>query len=279
MSVLSEADKAFYEDNGYVIVHDAVPEENLRATIAAIFDFLGMDPSNPDDWYRPPHRTGGMVEMYQHPSMWNNRQHPRVHQAFAESMGTERLWVTIDRVSMKPPADQKYPAYDNKGFTHLDANVDAIRAGEDPPRGVQGVLCLTDTTADMGGFRCVPGFHKTAVEWIRSHAPGQKLDFESLPAIPIPGKAGDLLIWHRLLAHGNGHNTSNRPRLAQYISMFPARENDEPGRRRRIEMWQTRTPPEATWVVGDERRWEQTHGTTATLTPLGRKLLGIDLWE
>ena len=39
--------------------------------------------------------------------------------------------------------------------------------------------------------------------------------------VSIPGKAGDLLIWHSGLLHGNGHNTSDRPRYAQYIGMQP----------------------------------------------------------
>ena len=41
--VLSAADRDFWEDNGYVIVHDAVPKENLEAVIDAIWNFLQMD--------------------------------------------------------------------------------------------------------------------------------------------------------------------------------------------------------------------------------------------
>ena len=45
-----------------------------------------------------------------------------------------------------------------------------------------------------------------------------------LPAdqvVPIPGKAGDLLIWNSHLPHGSGRNDSDRLRLAQYMSMKP----------------------------------------------------------
>ena len=96
---------------------------------------------------------------------------------------------------------------------------------------------------------------------------------------PIPGRAGDLLIWDRLLLHGNGHNVADRPRLAQYIAMSPAREHDEAYRQKRIRMWTDRLHPDGRAFPGDPRRWEQTHGRTAELTPLGRKLLGLDLWE
>ena len=58
--------------------------------IDAIWEFLGMDPDDPDDWYREPHRRGGMVELYHHQALWDNRQYPRVHQAFADIWGPKR---------------------------------------------------------------------------------------------------------------------------------------------------------------------------------------------
>jgi hypothetical protein len=49
-------------------------------------------------------------------------------------------------------------------------------------------------------------------------------------------------------------------------------------REARIHQWQERLPPAASWAPGDPRQWEQKHGNTAELTPLGRKLLGLDSW-
>ena len=40
MKVLSEADLQFFDDNGYVVVKNAVPQENLDAAVAAVFYFL-----------------------------------------------------------------------------------------------------------------------------------------------------------------------------------------------------------------------------------------------
>jgi hypothetical protein len=278
MSVLSAEDVAFFEENGYVVAPNAVPQENLDAVIAAIWEFLEMDPDDPEDWYRPPHKPGGMVEIYHHQALWDNRQPPRIHAIFAQLFGTEKLWVSEDRASMKPPAHPAHPEYDHKGFIHWDTDTSKLPI----PFGVQGVLYLTDTTEDMGGFQCVPGFHKNLEEWIKTQPPDRnprKPDLDRLPpgrkVTPIPGKAGDLLIWNRLLAHGNGHNTSGRPRLAQYITMSPARPDNEEARRRRIERWEQRLP----YKEGDPRDWERQHYPgPATLTPLGRKLLGLDLW-
>jgi ectoine hydroxylase-related dioxygenase (phytanoyl-CoA dioxygenase family) len=38
----------------------------------------------------------------------------------------------------------------------------------------------------------------------------------------VEGKAGDLVIWNSFLPHGTGPNTSDQPRLAQFITMVPA---------------------------------------------------------
>jgi ectoine hydroxylase-related dioxygenase (phytanoyl-CoA dioxygenase family) len=148
---------------------------------------------------------------------------------------------------------------------------------------VQGVLCLNDAPPELGGFTCVPGFHKIIDEWIASHPEDRESgrpDVSKFPRgyelQPIPAKAGDLIIWDMRLPHGNGYNTSNRPRLAQYISMYRAGK-DEKAREDRIQRWRERLP--ASWAPGDERGWEQKHGQTAELSPLGRKLLGLDSWD
>lgn len=282
MTILSPADHRFFDENGYVVVPNIVPQENLTAMVDTVFTFLGMDPNNPEDWYREPHRTGGMVEIYQHQALWDNRQHPRMHQVFSEIYGTEKLWVSEDRAGFKPPQHPAHPEYDHKGFIHWD--IDTTKLPQ--PFRVQGVLSLTDTTAEMGGFRCAPGFHKDLEAWIAAqpadrnpHTP----DLSTLPpgitVVPIETKAGDLVIWNTRLLHGNGHNVSNQPRLAQYITMFPADEDNEQARAERIERWEKRLPPPYKRAFpGDPRRVEELQGQTAVLTPLGRKLLGLDRW-
>ena len=89
MSVLTAEDRKFWEENGYVVVHNAVPSENLKAAERAVWDFLEMQPNDPGSWYPDPPRASIMTEMYQHQALWDNRQYPRVHQAFAEIWETE----------------------------------------------------------------------------------------------------------------------------------------------------------------------------------------------
>jgi ectoine hydroxylase-related dioxygenase (phytanoyl-CoA dioxygenase family) len=190
----------------------------------------------------------------------------------------------MDRANMKPPQHPAHPDYDHKGFTHWDMDTSKL---DTTPFGVQGVLALTDTDPDMGGFQCVPGFHKKPLleEWVAAQPEGRSPRVPALDRLPqgmkvtpIPMKAGDLLIWDRRLAHGNGHNVSDKPRLAQYITMSPAREDNEEARQTRITMWRDRLPPKGDAFPGDPRGVEQ-QNPPAELTPLGRKLLGLDRWE
>ena len=276
--VLTQADWSFWEKNGYVVIRDAVPQEHLAAVIDAMWSFLGMDPENPSDWYREPHRVGGMVELYQHQALWDTRQWPKIHGAFADIWGTEKLWVSMDRVNMKPPRNEAHPEYDHAGFIHWD--LDSTQASI--PFGVQGVLYLSDTNEDQGGFQCVPGFHRRFPAWVEtqpSDRDARRPDLTDLEVKAIPANAGDFLIWHRLLAHGNGRNCSDKPRLAQYISMRPADEENETYRDERIRMWRDRLSPEGKAFPGDPRQLEQKYGKTAELTPLGEKLLGVASWN
>ncbi len=272
MPVFSKEDLEFWEENGYVIVREAVPPENCRAAEQAVWDFLEMDGDDPDSWYpEDPPRRGIMVEIYQHQALWNNRQYPRVHQAFTEIWGNEKLWVSFDRASMNPPErdDWKFPG----PYLHWDMSLDM------PVRlKVQGVLYLVDTPGNQGAFTCIPGFHRKLEEWLKdlpSDADPRRVIREyQNEGVPVAGKAGDLVIWHSALPHGSSPNSAERPRMAQYITMNPAPHDGKRTNEHRITWWQERL----TGLGKNQKEKEHHHGKTAELTPLGKKLLGLDPW-
>ena len=61
--------------------------------------------------------------------------------------------------------------------------------------------------------------------------------------------------------------------------MWPERYDNQAERDDRVMRWRERRSPEAGWAPGDPRGWEQKHGKTATLTELGKKLLGLESWN
>ena len=280
--VLTDEDLAFWRENGYVILPKAVPQANLDAVIDVIWDFMDMDRDDPDSWYRsqdgddstPKLSSAGMAELYQHQALWDNRQHPRVHGAFADIWDTEKLWVSLDRVNLNPPAR---PDWDFQGFVHWDIDT-SLRP---LPNRVQGVLSLVDVPADAGGLQVVAGFHRRFEEWMKTQPEDRnprQPDMTGLELRSLSMQAGDLVIWNSLLPHGTGRNNSTRPRLAQYITIFPAQEDDEAMRQERISLWRERKSPDRRAFPGDPRGWEIERNATAQLTPLGEKLLGLRSW-
>jgi ectoine hydroxylase-related dioxygenase (phytanoyl-CoA dioxygenase family) len=90
---------------------------------------------------------------------------------------------------------------------------------------------------------------------------------------------GDLMIFNSLLAHGVRPNHSdNRVRMAQYISMHPAEPDNPAELQERIRLWRELDHPKRDAFPGDPREWEKHNASTAKLTPLGEKLLGISAW-
>jgi Phytanoyl-CoA dioxygenase (PhyH) len=282
LRVLSDEDWQFWIHNGYVVVKNAVPKEQAQRTAAFLWEFEEKDPDNPETWYAPPRAemkmkeltNTGMVEVYNHQFLWNNRQYPKVYDAFVDIWGTEKLWVTIDRANLNFPMR---PGFEYKGFIHWDYDP------ETKPVNVQGVLALADQTDEnMGGFQCVPELYRTYDTWKLSQPADRdhfKPDVSGFDIVKVPLLAGDLLIFNSLLPHGIRPNRSgNKVRIAQYISMMPAQEDNEALRQWRIQSWKDRIAPEGYAFPGDPRQWERTKYQTATLTELGEKLLGLREW-
>jgi len=282
LRVLSETDWQSWQENGYVIVPNAVPPENLAAVRRLLWEFQEMNSADPATWYRNPERPmemvelrgSGMVEVYNHQALWNNRQHPRVYDAFVDIWGTEKLWVSIDRANLNPPnrTPGEFP-----GFIHWDIDTSL----KPLPANVQGVLALNDATVEMGGFQCVPALYRSFAEWVKTQPADRdpyQPDITGFDIVKIPARAGDLLIWNSLLPHGIRPNQSDQPRLAQYISMMPAQKDNAQLRAWRVASWRDRVAPQGYAFPGDPRKWEQTKYERATLTELGEKLLGLRDW-
>jgi hypothetical protein len=125
LRVLSEEDWQFWMHNGYIVIKGAVSKENCAKTAALLWEFEEKDPQDPETWYAPPRAemrmkeltNSGMVEIYNHQYLWENRQSERLYSAFVDIWGSEKLWVTIDRANLNFPSRPDHPF---KGFIHWD---------------------------------------------------------------------------------------------------------------------------------------------------------------
>jgi hypothetical protein len=215
--VLSPADLAFWDEHGYVVVHDAIAPDACRAAEDAIWTFLGAERDDPATWYGGPQGHSIWVPLLHHPAIDANRRAPRIRGAFAQLWGRDDLFPTIDQVGFNPPVRPGWP------FPGPDLHWDASLA-QPMPFDVQGILYLADTAANQGAFTCVPGFHRRIEPWLRELPPDtdpRAQDLHALGAVPIAGAAGDLIIWHAALPHGSSPNRAARPRIVQYITHSP----------------------------------------------------------
>jgi hypothetical protein len=167
--VLDAEQLAFWDEHGYVVVPQAIAPEEAAQLRALVWETIGGSPQDPTSWYV--NRADGiMVPRFRHQAIDVARHSPRIHKAFAQLWGSEDLWVTIDRLGFNPPETASYR------FEGSDIHWD-VSLAQPVPFGTQGVLYLTDTTAEQGAFRCVPGFHRRIDAWL--DALGQYLNYYS----------------------------------------------------------------------------------------------------
>ena len=285
LRVLSIDDWNFWLHNGFVVIKNAISREQAKKTADFLWEFEEKDPNNQESWYTAPRaemqmkelQGTGMVEVYNHQLLWENRQTERVYNAFVDIWGTEKLWSTIDRANLNFPIQ---PGFEYKGFIHWDYDP------ETKPQNVQGVLALADQTdMEMGGFQCIPWLYRNYDSWKQSQPEDRNRfqpDTKGLEEhfVKVPLEAGDLLIFNSLEPHGiRPNNSKDKVRIAQYISMMPAEEENSALKEWRINSWKNRIAPEGHAFPGDPRKWEQTKYSTAKLSALGEKLLGFKLWD
>jgi ectoine hydroxylase-related dioxygenase (phytanoyl-CoA dioxygenase family) len=134
----------------------------------------------------------------------------------------------------------------------------------------------------MGGFQCIPELYRTYDTWKLTQPEDRdrfKPDTSAFTPTKVKLEAGDLLIFNSLEPHGiRVNNSTDKVRIAQYLSMMPAEENNEALTEWRVNSWKHRIAPEGYAFPGDPRNWEQTKYETAELNDLGKKLLGLEKW-
>jgi len=215
LRVLSEEDWRFWMHNGYIVIKNAIPKDQAKATADFIWEFDEKDPNDPSTWYAKPRAEmqmkelagTGMVEAYNHQTLWNNRQMQKVYDAFVDVWGTEKLWVTIDRVNLNFP---QRPGEEKEGFIHWDYDP------ETRPQNVQGVIALADQMDEsMGGFQCIPWLYRNYDTWKLTqpedrHRFQPNLDSLQDKLVKVLMEAGDLLIFNSTEPHGIRPNRSGK---------------------------------------------------------------------
>eukprot|EP00999_Lentomonas_sp_LEN2_P002622 NODE_500_length_1428_cov_105.705611_g466_i0.p1 GENE.NODE_500_length_1428_cov_105.705611_g466_i0~~NODE_500_length_1428_cov_105.705611_g466_i0.p1 ORF type:complete len:271 (+),score=41.81 NODE_500_length_1428_cov_105.705611_g466_i0:477-1289(+) len=142
-------------------------------------------------------------------------------------------------------------------------------------RQLQGVINLLDNHEHDGGFVTVDKFYQEFPSVFSitepkgrhtkpSHSFHPKSDVFSR-ARRVAMQAGSVVVWDQQMAHGSFPNYSDRPRMAQFIKMYPAHTVSEARYTRRARSLQARM------------MWCLTKGFQ--MTDIGRIVFGVRAWE
>jgi len=147
------------------------------------------------------------------------------------------------------------------------------------PHMYQGLVALDDCPIEVGGFCVVPGSVDFIHNWCKEN-PQPELSYRgSIPGshklaaddiqIPylqnVPLRKGEIVIFDSGQVHCNFSNYSNKMRLFQFIRMLPATLVSE------------RKDKYAARIILKKYRGKY-NLENITLTPLARKLIGLDQW-
>jgi ectoine hydroxylase-related dioxygenase (phytanoyl-CoA dioxygenase family) len=271
--MIGASDRARFFDQGYLVVENVVPLDLCARVRAVISTFTGVVEEDRSTWCRQGAQGHGIVPVHHAQALWDVRQLPAMHAVFAALYGTERLWVTVDRVSVKVPAALFDTPY----------RVDPVHWDGDPRRpgglSIQGLVYLTDTAPEQGAFCCVPGLFRALDRWLPLHQDDPnplQPDFTGYELLPIGGPAGSLVLWDRRMPHTSAANLGERPRWVQYVAMNTAADETRRQALRRLCVGK-RLPG---WALRQNvpGQHDPEPGEPVTFTPLGRRLAGIDTW-
>ena len=226
MPLLSSADRVFFKENGFLVKHNVLTEEQILKGREVIWENLesetDVDRNDPRTWVREGPRTpsGG--------------QHPDIVGTLMDSPAFSMAEELVGKGKLKPPGfcgpalnyptgKQNWtPPAPNGG--HLDYHPpDEGRTGFT----IGGMIYLDHVEARGGGFVVWPGSHIPAMRLFHEHADDLSgvtpestgnIDLPSGPKI-VSGPAGTVCLWHGNLVHNLSENGSNRIRLALIIRM------------------------------------------------------------
>ncbi|MFD2940825.1 phytanoyl-CoA dioxygenase family protein [Flavobacterium notoginsengisoli] len=216
--VLSEKDLEFWNQNGYIVVKNAISKKDCNDTQKAIWEYLKMDPNIKESWYnRHEDQKGLMLNFSDHETLNRNRFSPKIKKAYEQLYNTKNIYKTIDKVSFNPP--------ETVHFTFMGSPLHWDLSLKKPLTfGLQGLLYLTDCGPNDGAFHCVPGFHNQIDQWLdelEPHENPREKALQTLQAKPIIGEAGDFIIWDQKLPHCATPNKGKNPRMVQYLTYLP----------------------------------------------------------
>jgi len=218
MPHLTAADKAFFKENGYLILHDLLSQQHVDDARSALWEGLDADRDNPDTWIN----AGPRVPVpSSHPAIRATVMESPVFTIAEELVGKGRLSPAAPGPHLVFPSGES--EWTGPGHGHLDGYYTPTNG---VPEGTVGLfhvgttIYVEDIVAQGGGFTIWPGTHRQAAEYFRTHSllsiqGGNSRDAFDLPEpLEVTGRAGTVCFWHGQMIHSGSKNSARNIRMA-----------------------------------------------------------------
>jgi ectoine hydroxylase-related dioxygenase (phytanoyl-CoA dioxygenase family) len=221
--MLSNEQKRFYQENGYLLAEGLLSREEaaaLRQECHALSERLAAHKTIDATWGSA--RAGAMTaektmllhchDVQFHAAAFSRLLvDERLTQAASELIGSSNVQLHHTKMFIKPPErGSPFPMHqDQPFFPHQRHSM------------IAAVFHFDDAPLEKGCLRVVPGSHKLGP---LPHQPegGWHLPFEDYPlesSTACPAKAGDVLFFSYLTIHGSGVNVSSEARTTLLVQM------------------------------------------------------------
>ena len=225
--LLTDAQKEFFKQNGYVKLPQIVPQNLVETARRAINADIGQNGLNPDDlptmrsqtYCRDLTKQAPITDLYNASPLKN----------IAESLiGASKVRpVGGGQIALRFPAADLEAAPRPPG-PHLDGMYSPNNGMKEGTIGnftaLLGVF-LSDLPREfMGNFTVWPGTHTLYEKYFQEHGPQSLLN--GMPPVEMPapqqflGQSGDAALVHYQLAHGIAMNLSPNIRYAIFFRLF-----------------------------------------------------------
>ncbi|MFD5316966.1 phytanoyl-CoA dioxygenase family protein [Streptomyces sp. NPDC127098] len=270
--VLTDEQVARFHRDGFLLLENVLTPDEVARYRAAVLDLVPADLSLPESWQVfnsriKPLRSGG-DQTWDTPELLPLMGNERLYRTVAQLLGTHRLRAFDGSIGITLRNDALGDEVLSQGL-HVDASVppgvDFLFTPEEVQLG--GCYYLTDVAPGGGGIHVVPGGHRIVEEEVRAAraagADGRALHqgwkrITHLETVEVTGPAGSFALLHHLMPHAASHNRRPTTRVAQfmrYVRVPHPHGEDRPLPRERYDA-----------------------ARLAAMSPLTRRLLGLDPW-
>ena len=226
--MLSAADKAFYADQGYLLVENAVSPEQLAAlrarTYALIDESRAVTESDArfdlDEGHsaEAPRLTRIKLPHKQDPLFWDVLRNSRMTEVMRDLLGPD-VAIQTSKLNTKAPGGGAAVEWHQDWAFYPHTNDAMLAFG----------LMLEDVDQANGPLQVIPGSHKGPVV-AHTNAEGvfcgavdpDDPEFEQDKAVTLTGKAGSMTVHHARTLHGSAPNVSDRARLILFYELRAA---------------------------------------------------------